>query len=120
MAPQPIKTEDRMTADGAAILPKPKRDPEAVTRRRRAALETALAAWRATGGESLPPNTQVDPVVAGIYLGGPGSPISDLTLQDWRVKCIGPAYIKCGRLIRYSLSDLTAWLDQSRVTPGRG
>jgi hypothetical protein len=58
-----------------------------------------------------------DPVAAGAYLGGPDSPIAVLTLSDWRTKGIGPAYVKVGRLIRYRIADLDAWLD-SRVKRG--
>lgn len=32
------------------------------------------------------------------------------TLENWRVKKIGPPYLKLGRSVRYKLSDLNEWL----------
>lgn len=32
------------------------------------------------------------------------------TLEGWRVKGIGPRWIKIGRLVRYDVSDLDAYL----------
>ena len=32
------------------------------------------------------------------------------TLKVWRTDRIGPPHIKLGRLVRYSLADLNAWL----------
>lgn len=38
------------------------------------------------------------------------------TMQSWRQKGIGPAYVKISaRCLRYSLSDLQAWIDTRRV-----
>jgi len=37
--------------------------------------------------------------------------IKPTTLEIWRVQGKGPRYLKIGRLVRYRLSDLTAWLD---------
>ena len=84
--------------------------------------ETPLTASivASTTGEppaAFPPSPVTDPVGAGRHLGGPDSPIAVLTLADWRTKGIGPAYVKVGRLIRYKISDLDAWLD-SRVKRG--
>lgn len=40
------------------------------------------------------------------------------TLRNWRVQSRGPAYIKCGRSVRYRISDLLAFMEKHRVTPG--
>lgn len=37
------------------------------------------------------------------------------TLAVWRMKGKGPAYIKCGRSIRYRVSDLERWLSERTV-----
>jgi len=66
---------------------------------------------------SFPPSPLLDPASAGRYIGGDVSPISPLTLADWRTKRTGPAYIRVGRLIRYRQADLDAWLE-SRVKKG--
>jgi hypothetical protein len=47
----------------------------------------------------------VDPVFASQYL---KSTVD--TMAGWRVKGIGPRYRKCGRLVRYTLEDLDAYL----------
>ena len=42
-------------------------------------------------------------------------------LRKWR--CLGnkgPAYVKVGRLVRYSDADLAAFLDANRVQPAGG
>jgi len=38
------------------------------------------------------------------------------TLRKWRCQGVGPAYIKCGRLCKYLLKDLEAYLDSQRVS----
>lgn len=39
------------------------------------------------------------------------------TLEIWRVQGKGPTYRKVGKLVRYSESDVLAWLDtQSRTS----
>jgi hypothetical protein len=38
------------------------------------------------------------------------------TLCNWRSKNQGPAFIRVGRNIRYSLEDLQAWVDEHRVS----
>jgi hypothetical protein len=43
---------------------------------------------------------------AAEYLGG----LKPNTLEGWRIQGIGPAYHKVGRLVRYSLDDLDAYL----------
>lgn len=37
--------------------------------------------------------------------------ISDRTLQAWRVKQVGPAWVRVGRTIRYRRRDLMDWID---------
>jgi excisionase family DNA binding protein len=48
---------------------------------------------------------------AAEYLGG----LKPNTLEIWRIQGTGPAYKKIGRLVRYSLDDLDAYVTaQSR------
>lgn len=37
------------------------------------------------------------------------------TLQGWRWRKTGPAYLKIGRRIRYRITDLTCYLDSQTV-----
>lgn len=37
--------------------------------------------------------------------------VSVLTLSDWRVKNIGPDFLKIGSAVRYRVSDVQRWLD---------
>jgi len=39
------------------------------------------------------------------------------TLRKWRLLGNGPAYIKVGRLVRYSEADLATYLDANRKEP---
>lgn len=39
------------------------------------------------------------------------------TLQAWRSQVTGPAYVRAGRAIRYSRSDLVQWMRANRVVP---
>jgi len=41
--------------------------------------------------------------------------LSVRTLQAWRLRGDGPAYVRAGRAIRYRRSDLVAWIDASTV-----
>jgi len=41
------------------------------------------------------------------------------TLQAWRLRNVGPAYVRTGRSIRYRRRDLAAWIDANTVTPAR-
>lgn len=50
---------------------------------------------------------------ASAYLG----PISVRTLQDWRVRGIGPAYTKLGRRVAYNVADLDAFKAAGRIEP---
>jgi predicted DNA-binding transcriptional regulator AlpA len=48
---------------------------------------------------------------AGKYLGGERTPVSQRTLQRWRLEGVGPKFLKLGRLVRYRKSDLDRWAD---------
>lgn len=54
----------------------------------------------------------IDENAAAQFLGG----ISPRTLQKWRVCGGGPAFLKVGRRVRYTESDLVAWLNAQRRT----
>ncbi len=43
---------------------------------------------------------------------------SPRTLQAWRVKGVGPTFIRIGRTIRYQASDLKAWIE-ARIVPSK-
>jgi hypothetical protein len=45
--------------------------------------------------------------------------LSPQTLRNWRLQGRGPAYVKLGRAVRYSLNDLISWLEGRRVNPYR-
>lgn len=50
---------------------------------------------------------------AAEYLGG----LKKNTLEGWRIRGEGPCYRKIGRLVRYSLNDLDAYITaQSRTS----
>jgi len=38
------------------------------------------------------------------------------TIEGWRVKGIGPRYVKIGRLVRYRIEDVEAWLEAQTRT----
>lgn len=38
------------------------------------------------------------------------------TLEGWRIKGMGPRYIKIGRLVRYRIEDVNAWLESQERT----
>jgi hypothetical protein len=44
---------------------------------------------------------------AAVILGHPPA-----TLKDWRLRGVGPRYLKQGRSVRYKLSMLEKWQDQ--------
>lgn len=50
---------------------------------------------------------------AAAYLG----PVTERTLQNWRIKGIGPAYTKLGRRVAYDVADLDAFVAAARVEP---
>jgi len=41
--------------------------------------------------------------------------ISVKALQNWRVLRRGPAFLKCGRLVRYEIPALERWLAASTI-----
>lgn len=51
--------------------------------------------------------TPISTEKAAEYLGG----MKPNTLEGWRVRGVGPRFIKIGRLVRYSISDLDAYLE---------
>jgi predicted DNA-binding transcriptional regulator AlpA len=73
---------------------------------RRAAMDAAIAQQRA----ELPAPRYLDTVQAAAYLG-----ITRKQLESWRSLGCGPAYCKVGRLVRYSVADLDAWMAERRV-----
>ena len=89
---------------------------------------TTSVAAAITSGEvaykgELPTNSHnilLDPVAAAGFLGG-SKPLAVLSLADWRCKGMGPAFIKVGRLVRYRLDALEAFLSENQIsTSGRG
>lgn len=51
---------------------------------------------------------------AARYLGG----VSPRTLESWRLRGKGPAWVKVGDRVVYLVSDLDAFLASGRVTSG--
>lgn len=45
--------------------------------------------------------------------------LSVRTLQAWRPKGYGPAFIRAGRAIRYQRQDLRVWVEARKVVTGR-
>lgn len=43
--------------------------------------------------------------------------LSVRTLQTWRSKGCGPAFVRAGRAVRYRRCDLVAWIDLNTVRP---
>ncbi len=46
--------------------------------------------------------------------------ITQRTLQDWRARRRGPAFIRLGRRIAYDRADLERFLAANRVEPAQG
>jgi excisionase family DNA binding protein len=44
--------------------------------------------------------------------------LSVRTLQAWRSRGVGPAYVHVGRKVRYRLSDINRWISANTVTHG--
>lgn len=42
----------------------------------------------------------------------PAIGVTPATLRVWRCQGKGPRYFKIGNLVRYSLDDINAWLDE--------
>jgi hypothetical protein len=45
--------------------------------------------------------------------------LSVRTLQAWRARHFGPAFVRAGRAVRYRPRDLLVWMDENTVN-GRG
>jgi Helix-turn-helix domain len=45
--------------------------------------------------------------------------LSVRTLQAWRIRIAGPAFVQVGRAVRYRRRDLFAWIDANTVSPSR-
>jgi hypothetical protein len=45
--------------------------------------------------------------------------LSVRTLQAWRLRVAGPAFIHVGRAIRYRRRDLINWVEANTVSPSR-
>lgn len=56
-------------------------------------------------GNSNIPQPILDPHGAANHLG-----LKVTTLADMRVRGVGPRFLKVGRLVRYRMADLEAWL----------
>jgi predicted DNA-binding transcriptional regulator AlpA len=39
-------------------------------------------------------------------------------LAQWRYQRTGPPFHRLGRLVRYDLNEIDAWLEDQRVAPG--
>ena len=58
-------------------------------------------------------NRHVNEFEAADFTGHAGS-----TLRNWRTLGKGPSYCKIGKSVRYAMSDLRAWMESHKVTPG--
>jgi len=45
--------------------------------------------------------------------------VSIAVLRKWRRETLGPRYLKLGRLVRYLVRDVDAWLEAHAVDGGR-
>jgi hypothetical protein len=45
--------------------------------------------------------------------------LSVRTLQAWRIRVTGPAFVQVGRAIRYRRRDLIVWIEANTVSPSR-
>ena len=45
--------------------------------------------------------------------------LSIRTLQAWRLRVAGPAFVHVGRAIRYRRRDLIGWIEANTVSPSR-
>lgn len=61
------------------------------------------------------PRGALDTTAAAAYLGG----IAVRTLANWRVRGIGPSYVRVGTRIAYLVEDLDAWLLAHREEASR-
>lgn len=37
------------------------------------------------------------------------------TIQKWRVKGVGPRWVRVGRLVKYDVEDLKSWAESHKV-----
>jgi predicted DNA-binding transcriptional regulator AlpA len=44
--------------------------------------------------------------------------ISEATVKEWRYKRVGPAYLRLGKRVRYSLASLEKWEREREVARG--
>jgi len=44
--------------------------------------------------------------------------LSTRTLQAWRVRGVGPVFVRAGRAIRYRRRDIIAWIEANTVPMG--
>lgn len=47
-------------------------------------------------------------------------PLRAQTLAAWRLKGIGPAYVRVGRMIIYPVASIEHWIATNTVTPQKG
>jgi hypothetical protein len=45
--------------------------------------------------------------------------LSVRTLQAWRIRIAGPAFVHVGRAVRYRRRDLITWIEANTVSPSR-
>jgi hypothetical protein len=45
--------------------------------------------------------------------------LSVRTLQAWRIRITGPAFVQVGRAVRYRRRDLIGWIDANTVSQSR-
>jgi hypothetical protein len=45
--------------------------------------------------------------------------LSVRTLQAWRIRIAGPAFVQVGRAVRYRRRDLIAWIEANTISPSR-
>jgi predicted DNA-binding transcriptional regulator AlpA len=64
---------------------------------------------RNTQDHQMAPAALLDTVQAARFLG-----LGERTLQNWRVRGEGPAFLRAGRSVRYSPEDLERWLAARR------
>jgi hypothetical protein len=46
--------------------------------------------------------------------------LSVRTLQAWRTRAFGPAFVRAGRAVRYRRRDLSTWIDANTVVGREG
>jgi predicted DNA-binding transcriptional regulator AlpA len=72
------------------------------------------------GGKEMAQNTdQTNRLIFNEYEIAEMLGVSVRTLQMRRMRQLDPPYYKVGKSVRYRLDDVTAWLENQRVEPGR-